>query len=302
MSLCPCCGVRLSGTQPLIECGACGARAVGPPLARPEHELPSYMPAFVVGAAGALLVVILLASTVFALFERQTFSLAFWNVVAAGETAAWRLKLLALPLALVALWPSLRVVALLRLAPARFAGLRLARTGLALSAFVAVAITLLIGITVPDRLYQRALARQAAVNAVAYEVSGVILRYQTRYGTYPTSGEDLRAKLPDPDGAVARAAELMRTSNYEPVSDIAALPATGAKARPRRVAAVRVRNAALRTDDTPDEGLSFTSYKLVLPGPDRKLGTADDITLRDGRIVPTQPAPNARGNQLNHTP
>jgi hypothetical protein len=201
--------------------------------------------------------------------------------------------LLALPLALATLWPAWRVLLTLKRAPARFAGLRLVRAGAAACAFVAVAITLLIGITVPERLHQRALAQTAAQNAVAYEVSSVILRYQTRYGTYPTSADDLRMKLPDPDGAVTRVAELMGTSAYEPVSDIASLPPAGTKSRPRRVAAVRVHNASLRTgmDDTPDEGLSFTSYKLTLPGPDRKLGTSDDIILRDGRIVPQTASP-----------
>lgn len=307
MNICPCCGEKLAGEQSLMACGACGARAVGPPLARPEHELPSYVRALAIGATGALLLVVFLIATVAALVESQPFSLAFWNVVAAGETAAWRLKLLALPLALVALWPSWRALAALRREPARFGGLRVARAGLAMSAFVVVASATLIGITVPERLHKRALAAQAAQNAVAYEISGVLLQYQTRYGTYPATANDLRTKLDDTDGSVARVVELLKTSTYEPVSDIAALPAAGGKGRaPRRAVAVRVRNAPPRAglDDTPSEGLSFTSYKLVLPGPDKKLGTADDITLRDGALVATPPpAPNtARATQSSNAP
>ena len=38
-------------------------------------------------------------------------------------------------------------------------------------------------------------------------------------------------------------------------------------------------------DDEPDGNLSFTKYELRLPGPDKKLGTEDDWTMRDGLIV-----------------
>lgn len=285
-----------------MACAACGAHAVGPPLARPERELPFYGRALAVGATGTLLVVMLLVGVVAALLQRQTFSLAFWDVVTAAETAAWRLKLLALPLALLALWPSLRVLATLRREPTRFAGLRLARTGLVMSAAVALTITALIGVTVPERLRQRALAAQAAQNVVVYEARSVLLQYQNQFHTLPTNARDL-AQLPDPDGAVARVAALMKDNTYEPVSDIAALPSTRGKAvGARRGAAVRVRNAALRSnvDDTPDEGLSFTSYKLVLPGADKKLGTADDITLRDGVIVPTVLSTSATRAKLSN--
>lgn len=303
MTICPCCGAQLSGEQTLVACSACGARAVGPPLARPEQELPGYGLAVACGVWGALLLVIFLISTVAALIEQQTFSLAFWHVIAAGETAAWRLKFFALPLALLALWPSRRVLKLLRREPARFAGLRLARTGFGMSAFVAFAMLLLIGITVPARLHQRALAAAAKEEAIADETASVLLRYQIRFGTYPMGADDLRAKLSDPDGSVARVAELIKASAYEPVSDIASLPASVTKARARRNAVMHLRNAALHTDDAPDEGLSFTSYTLVLPGPDQKLGTPDDITLRDGRIVPTLPAAkNSRNTQSNNAP
>jgi hypothetical protein len=301
LTICPCCGARLSGAQTLVACSACGARAVGPPLVRPDRELPGYGLALAVSAWGTLLVIIFFISTIAALIERQPFSLAFWNIVASAETAAWRLKAFALPLALVALWPSLRALKILHRAPARFAGLRLARTGFAMTAFVALAIAVLIGVTVPARLRQRALAAEAKENAIADETTSVLLRYQIRFGTYPASAQDLRDKLPDPDGSVARVAELIKSGTYEPVSDIAALPASATKARARRGADVRLRNTALHTDDAPDEGLSFTSYTLVLPGPDRKLGTPDDIMLRDGRIVPPLPANTSRTNQ-NNTP
>ena len=54
MTICPCCGEKFDG-ELSDGCVACGARAVGPPLARPERELPSYGHALAVSAAGVVL-------------------------------------------------------------------------------------------------------------------------------------------------------------------------------------------------------------------------------------------------------
>jgi len=228
----------------------------------------------------------LLSGTVAALFERQPLSFAFWDVAGAAETAAWRLKWLALPLSLVALWAGRRVCARVAAEPSRFTGLRVARSGFAMSAMVAVGIAVLIGVTVPARLRQRETAARAAENAIAYEVSGVLLAYETRFESVPVKAKDLY-KLPDPDGSVARTVALLESGVYEPEAAIAALPKATTKTRGRRASAVKTQPVSLRDNlaNVP-EGLSFTNYQLVLPGVDKKLGTADDITLRDGVIMP----------------
>lgn len=283
MIICPCCGLKFEGD--LREgCAGCGARSVGPPLARPEHVLPSYGRALIVTACGALLIVIFLSSTAFALYEQDSFSLAFWQVVAAAETAAWKLKFLALPLALIAVWMSMALCRTIRREPQRFIGSRLAHTGLAASALVALMMATFIGITVPERLRQRQRGIDAGIYAEGYTIQRALLEYRARYGTYPTDMKDLRERLSDPDGMIAAALDAVDARGYKPSADLAsALP----KAKSRRGRPAAIRRAALdgSTDDSVEEKVSFTNYELRLPGEDKILNTEDDWLMRDGVIL-----------------
>src|SRR5215204_2133595 len=97
LTICPCCGV--SSEVGFGEgCASCGARAVGPPLARPERELPGYGHAFAISAAGLLMACALAGSTVGALLSFDELALDARTLLRAAETAAWRLKWTALPL------------------------------------------------------------------------------------------------------------------------------------------------------------------------------------------------------------
>lgn len=282
MIICPCCGLKFAGD--LREgCTGCGARAVGPPLARPEHELPSYGRAFLVTASGALLLLTFLSSTAFALYEQPTFSLGFWQVVAAAETAAWRLKSLVLPLALVSVWVSLALCRTLRREPKRFVGSPLAHAGLASSALVALMIVTFIGVTVPERLRQRQRGIDAGIYAEGYTIQRALLEYRARFGTYPTDMKDLRDRLPDPDGRIAAALDAVDVRGYKPRADLAAVP----KTKTRRVRPATLRRAALdgQMDDGVEEKVSFTNYELRLPGEDKILNTEDDWLMRDGIIM-----------------
>ncbi|HLL76535.1 MAG TPA: hypothetical protein VK421_14880, partial [Pyrinomonadaceae bacterium] len=270
LNICPCCGAQIDGDLQVDGCRACGALAVGPPLARPEHELPALGLPLAVAASGALLALVFVVSTLFALLAQKTFSLSFGSVLAAAETAAWRLKWLLLPLSVGAAYAGRRALAHIRLNRTRYAAPRLAHAGFSLSALVAFAAYALVGVTVPERLHQRRVAAESARNAEAYEPIKVLLEYQQQYGSLPASADDLR-KLPDPDGSVARAAEMIRAGAYDPDATIASLPpaTTGARGPAR----VGVRQVSLRPglDDVRGQGLAFTNYTLRLPGPDRKL-------------------------------
>jgi hypothetical protein len=294
LNICPCCGSKTNGDLLAEACRACGARAVGPPLARPERELPSYLSALAVGASSALLFLVFLINTAIALFAQKPFAFDFWNVVAAGETAAWRMKWLALPLSLAVIWAGARVSARIAREPQRFTGLRLASAGFNLSVIFAVGLTVLIGLTIPERIRQRERGIEAAKNVEGYEAIKVLYEYRARFNSFPASAEDLR-KLPDPDGSVARLISTMRSEAYEPQSAIAALPPPSTKTRaPRGAVNVPLRPVALRTDigaDVSGEALSFTNYKLRLPGKDQTLGTEDDLMIRDGVLVPAPPLP-----------
>ena len=295
MTTCPCCGFKFEGD--LSEgCASCGARPVGPPLARPERELPSYGHAFFVAATGALLFLALLAGTVAAIFEEGQLSLRFWKLVSAAETAAWRLKWAVLPASLAGLYASWRARARMRREPARFVGHRAARAGLALTAGVVLAFAVLIGVTVPERLRQRELARWAAVDAQRHAVHRVLLAYNARFGSLPSAPEHL-SRLPDPDGSVAAVRRVLEAGAYLPEADIAALPPASAKSRGKRGGAPRLRAISAKsanTDDAPGEQLSLTNYTVVLPGRDQLVGTPDDILIRDGRVVENAPATAGR--------
>lgn len=285
MIICPCCGLKFEGD--LSEgCAGCGARSVGPPLARPEHVLPSYGRALLVTASGALLLLTFLSATAFALLEQKTLSLGFWQVVSAAETAAWRLKFLALPLALVAVWIGAALCRGIRREPRRFIGSRAAHMGLASSALVALMMLTFIGVTVPERLRQRQRGIDAGIYAEGYTIQRALLEYRARYGTYPTDMKDLRDRLPDSDGRLAAALNAVDARGYTPRADLAAaLP----KSKTRRGRPAQIRRAALdtTTDDgaASDEKVSFTNYELRLPGEDKILNTEDDWLMRDGVIL-----------------
>jgi len=280
LTVCPCCGFKFEGDLN-GGCASCGARAVGPPLSKPVSELPSFGRSLFVGVVGGLLLITFLVGTIIALFETKPVSLRFWSLMGAAETAAWRLKWIALPLSFIALWASRLICKSIRHNPKRFMALRLAQGGLASTALVAVMMVAFIVITIPARLRQRQLASDASIYAQGYTIQRALLEYRSSYGSLPTTLDDLRI-LPDKDGSIAVALNNMDPSAYNPGADMAALP----KKKTRSLRGTALRNASLRSmDDEPDGNLSFTKYELRLPGPDKKLGTEDDWTMRDGLIV-----------------
>ena len=119
MTICPCCGAKFEG-ELSDGCASCGARAVGPPLARPERELPAYGHALTVVAAGLLLFLALAVAFVAALLQREALDLGPSALLRAAETAAWRLKWSALPAALLLTLLCQRLYAHMRCEPSRF--------------------------------------------------------------------------------------------------------------------------------------------------------------------------------------
>jgi type II secretory pathway pseudopilin PulG len=212
----------------------------------------------------------------------------FWSIVAAAETAAWRLKWVALPVAPPALWSALRVCASLRRERERFNGLRFAHSGLAVSGLVVLMFATCIGVTIPERMRQQQRSLEAAQEARLDTFNRALLEYRLRYKTLPTDLNELKDKLPDPDKSItAVLADLDPASEYHPGTLVASLPPK--KSRSMRGAAIRPVSASM--DDSPGEGVMFTDYELRLPGEDKILGTEDDWVLRNG--VVTKPSPSA---------
>jgi len=286
LTVCPCCGAKFEG-ELSDGCGACGARAVGPPLARPERELPAYGHALAISAAGALLLLAFAAATVAAFLRGETFTLGAGALVRAAETAAWSLKWSALPASFALTLVCVRLYSRMRRERTRFVGHGCARAGLALTAAVAVSLSALIGVTVPERLRMRELGRRAAENALLYDTDLALMRYRQRFGTYPATLEDLR-RLEDPDGSVARLLARIEAGEYKPETDVASLSSARAKSRGRR--RVSELRGVASAPDLPDAGITLTNYEVVLPGRDGLLGTDDDLRIKDGVIEEGSPA------------
>jgi len=299
VAICPCCGFKFEGDLARDGCSSCGARAVGPPLSKPVSELPFYGRSVFVAVMGGLTLVTFFVSAAIALFENKPVSLRFWSLMGAAETAAWRLKWIAIPASLIALWLSHIICKSIRREPRRFAGIRMAHGGLLSSALMTVMLITFICITIPARLRQRADAGYAAAYAHAYAINLGFLEYRERFGTIPATPDDLKEALAskaiaDPDGSIAEAVKDVDASAYTPGADLAALP----KKKTRTLRGTALRNASMRsTDDEPAGGIAFTRYELRLPGPDKKLGTDDDLIMRDGLIIkaaePEEQTPDA---------
>jgi len=278
LTTCPCCGFKFHGAL-TSGCKECGARAVGEPLPRPAYELPSYGRAFILAVTGSLVALIFVVQLLIAFVQKWSGSLGFWNWVAAGETAAWRLKWIAIPSLFLILWFGRKLYRSILSQPERFCGVEYARRGLLASATVAMLIALLIGITVPARLEHRRLAREAAVLAQGYTIERALFEYRVKYHSLPADFKTLQERVSDPDGSLAAALKDLDPLAYKPSVDVA----VNSSERSRKMRGVVIRNASLTaTDDTPPGGLAFTNYVLRLPGADKIPGNDDDWIVDNG--------------------
>lgn len=226
------------------------------------------------------MVLVFLVQTTLAYVQRSE-SLGFWPIVAAAETAAWQLKWISIPVFLVAVVLGTKLYSSIRLQPEKFCGLHQARAGLVASLTVTLLIALLIGVTVPERLRHRQLARESTIRAEWYAFERAMFEYKLKYQSYPADYKDLLERMPDPDGTLAR----LDPTGYTPSADVAVVVTSQNKPRNLRGAVIRKTSIAPVTEDTTPAGLAFTNYVMRFPGEDKILGTADDWIGRDGMIM-----------------
>lgn len=280
MIICPACGSSVEG-QLCLGCPACGARAVGPPLAKPEHQLVSFGPAILAAVGGGLMLTGFLVSATVVWIVSKGAALSLGTIVAAGQTAAWQLKWISVPVAIAVIWGGSRSLRTIRKSPANFGGLRIARSGFSAAVLATLLVATLIGVTVPERLRRRQWGIEAGEKAQAYTLARAMLQYREMHGKLPSQDEviaQLRT-LPDPDGSIAEAIPIMHPEGYEATTVLAAASKSKTIAR-----GAALRNVSLTsTADTP--AVSFTNYQLHLPGPDKKRNTEDDLIIRDGLVM-----------------
>jgi len=283
LTICPCCGFKFHGAL-TSGCKQCGARAVGEPLPKPAYELPSYGRSLVLTVTGSLVVMVFVVQVIIAFVQKFSGSFGFWQWIAAGETAAWRLKWISVPVLFVMLWFGRKLYRSILVQPERFCGVDYARRGLLATSTVAILLATLIVITVPARLHQRRLSKQAEARLPGLIFAQAMTAYRVKYKTYPTEPRDLLRRLPDPDGSLAAVIRNIDPgTQYLPSADMAA---NGSFEKSRSLHGVVIRKASLTaTDDTPSGGLAFTNYRLLLPGEDKIMGTDDDLIVRDGVVM-----------------
>ena len=129
MTICPCCGFKFAGSL-ADGCESCGAQSVGEALPRPENELPAFGRSLLLTVIGSLMLIAFVTQTIIALVQKAPGRSVFGVSVAAAETAAWRLKWVAIPVTILVLWAGRKLYRSILDEPSRFCGLRFARTGL----------------------------------------------------------------------------------------------------------------------------------------------------------------------------
>ena len=225
-----------------------------------------------------------LAFLIAALIENRPIQWGFWNIVTAGEVAAWRLKAFALPGALAVVWGGVWIARSIRQNPQQFIGLRATRLGVTSAALVLLLVATLIGITVPERMRQRQYSIDAEYYAHGYTIHRALLDYRDLHGSFPTDKYiDALRTLPDPDGSIAEALQFVEPNGYEASAQVAA---ASTKVKPLVTRGVALRNSTTITNPEP-AGVSINSYKLRLPGQRRWLGTDDNYILVNGVITKT---------------
>jgi hypothetical protein len=309
VTICPCCGIK---SETVIShtsgegCGSCGARPVGEALPRPERELPSFGRSLLLVVIGSLLMLLFLLQTVSSFTQKlpaskttkEAFYTAgvsafeFWMWLGAAQTAAWRLKWIAIPITVLILSAVRRLYRSIKESPTRFCGLRYARRGYTAAAAFPLLVLIMIGITVPERLRQRNLGIEAGINAAGYRVDRAFDEYKKEFETLPSNLNDLR-RLPDPDGSLSAALNQLDAKGYTPGAEMAAAPSK----KPLPLRGVAILNASSESaDDAPTERITFTYYELQLPGPDKLLGNEDDLIMRDGLITKASETTRRLGN------
>jgi type II secretory pathway pseudopilin PulG len=233
----------------------------------------------VLAVSGSLVVLVFLVQTIIAFFQSASDSFGFWTWVAAGETAAWRLKWISIPVLIAILVLGRKLYQSVRLQPEKFCGLKYARRGLLASSIVVLLIALLIGVTVPARLRHRHLAKEAAIRAQIYTFEHALLEYRLKYRSLPPDYQTLLERVPDPDGTLRN----LNPKGYFSWADVAAVSTE--KSTSLRGSVIRKASLSSATDDTPTGGLAFTNYVMRFPGEDKILGTDDDWIGRDGVVM-----------------
>lgn len=282
--ICPCCG----GSREISssECASCGAKQVGPPLARPDVLLPKLGPSFAALTCGVVVIIAFLVAWIFIDDAKVGRVLLVWTLGDGYELTKELLKadaklpyyrifafnaydragafsIVAIPLSLAGIWLARRALRLIKSDSTSFGGIRMARASYCLSLGLLIVFSAVSVSSIPRAIATRRAKRMAATRALMYELHARGLqRYYEEYGAYPGELADLSrvnaSGTPQSD-------YWEQNFEYKPVGVIA----------------------------SKGSAISLSNYKLVSAGPDGRFGTKDDITMIDGVIVESQNDPDS---------
>ncbi|MBO0858193.1 MAG: hypothetical protein J2P21_06990 [Chloracidobacterium sp.] len=283
LMICPCCGKSREVNS--FVCVSCGAKQVGPPLAKPDVLMPKLGPSFAALTCGFVVIIAFLGAwilihdvrvgrvlLVWALGDGYEFTkklveadskLPYYRIFAFD---AYRLaaafSIGAIPVSLAGIWLARRALRLIKSDTASFGGLRVARVSYGLSIALLIAFAAA-GVTSIPRVIATGRARRAAATrALMYELHAQGLqKYYKEYGAYPGELTDLSRVSAS---GTPQSDYWEHNFEYKPVGVIA----------------------------SKGSAISLSDYKLVSAGPDGKFGTNDDITMIDGVIVELQNDPD----------
>ena len=282
--ICPCCGESREISS--FECAACGAKQVGPPLAKPDVLMPKLGLSFAALACGVIVIIAFLLYWALDNDLRVGRVLLVWTLGDGSELSkklleadarlpyyrifaydayilAITFSIVAIPLSLAGIWLARRALRLIKSDSASFGGIKVARASYCLSIGLLVVFSAVSVSSIPRAIARGRAKRLAATHALMYELhSRGLQRYYKEYGNYPGELADLSrvnaSGTPQSD-------YWERNFEYKPVAVIA----------------------------SKGSGISLSDYKLISSGPDGKLGTEDDITMIDGVIIESQNDPDA---------
>jgi hypothetical protein len=282
--ICPCCGESREISS--SECASCGAKQVGPPLAKPDVLMPKLGQSFAALACGVIVIIAFLLAWALDNDLRVARVLLVWTLGDGYELTkklleadarlpyyrifafdayilANNFSIVAVPLSLAGIWLARRALRLIKSDSASFGGIKVARASYCLSIGLLVVFSAVSVSSIPRAIATGRAKRIAATHALMYELhSRGLQRYYKEYGNYPGELADLSRV----NASVAPQSDYWeRNFEYKPVAVIA----------------------------SKGSGISLSDYKLISSGPDGKLGTEDDITMIDGVIIESQNDPDA---------
>jgi hypothetical protein len=262
MMLCPCCGNDIADTR---QC-SCGARFVGEPLGGLSVRVQRLGP-------------VMIAIVLFVAVVGSSLIITKWLAFAGG----------------LAIWQAWRAVRLARRDPIGYGGYRAAAATLIIS-LAAGAVAVGYGIAYIPRFLDNRRERQiSATTANMYHILGILQEYRQKHGGLPPDLQALN-KLSDQS---LPSDYWDKRFKYQSWALAAETPLTGGAGR------INIDRRGARSqaeEQTPLSGINFNNFELRSAGPDEKLGTDDDIIMRDGLVISAaeaakQPIPSSTASR-----